>query len=482
MNSTGRLIPDEKTGNLKKSGNPTECALLIAAKELGFNYEDYRIKENYELIVPFDSKRKCMTSVIKLKDPNHFRVYVKGAPDILLASCTSGQKDDKIIKFEAADRNEVKARTLGLFSDKGYRSILLAYKDIDAARFDKNMEESKLFEFLRSELTLIAVIGIQDPLREEVKAAVRKCHDAGVTVRMVTGDEIIYAKTIAVEAGIINEADKNRNDYTCMEGNKFCEEIGGLIEEPGKPPRVRNQEKFDQIASQLRVMARSKPEHKYMLVIGLKNSPNNVVAVTGDGTNDALALKKSDVGFAMGICGTEVAKEAAHIILLDDNFASIVTAIKWGRNIYLSVRKFLQFQMTVNIVALFLVFVSGLIIGESPLTSVQMLWVNLIMDTFAALALATEPPSEKLLEQRPYSKNDLILTAGMSRNIISQALLQITILVILLFFGPGLLGVKQKNIEEDWNAENGLHYTIIFNTFVFLQVFNEINSRKISGN
>lgn len=187
-----------------------------------------------------------------------------------------------------------------------------------------------------------------------------------------------------------------------MDGQTFREVVGGLkkLEDPSSrgllKEEIGNKSAFRAVAKRLKVLARSTPEDKYMLVTGLKEL-QHVVAVTGDGTNDAPALKKADVGFAMGITGTEVAKEASDIILLDDNFASIVTAVKWGRNIFENVRKFLQFQLTVNIVAMFIVFLGGVVVSEPPLTSVQMLWVNLIMDTFAALALATEPPSDYLL-------------------------------------------------------------------------------------
>jgi magnesium-transporting ATPase (P-type) len=232
---------------------------------------------------------------------------------------------------------------------------------------------------------------------------VKKCHTAGITIRMVTGDNIDTAKAIAVNAGILTEeqAYQNKEPYAYMIGQDFRKLCGQIKKETGPngeliKEEIENMTVFKEIASQLRVLARSTPEDKYLLVTGLKQL-GMVVAVTGDGTNDAPALKKADVGFAMGIAGTEVAKDSSDIIILDDNFASIITAIKWGRNIYTNVRKFLQFQLTVNVVAMFIVFIGSVVLRDPPLTSVQMLWVNLIMDTCGALALATEPPSEELL-------------------------------------------------------------------------------------
>jgi len=191
------------------------------------------------------------------------------------------------------------------------------------------------------------------------------------------------------------------------------------------------------------VLARSSPEDKYILATGLKQL-GNVVAMTGDGTNDAPALKKADIGFAMGIAGTQVAKEAAGIILLDDNFSSIITAVKYGRNIFDCIRKFLQFQLTVNIVAIFMAFLGAVVIKESPLTPIQMLWVNLIMDTLAALALATEPPSNDLLNRTPYSRKENIINSQMWRGIVLSSVYQIIVLVIILFKGDQIFGVASS--------------------------------------
>ena len=259
------------------------------------------------------------------------------------------------------------------------------------------------------------------------------------------------------------------------------------------------------IAQHLRVLARSSPEDKYTLVLGLKEI-GHVVAVTGDGTNDAPALKKAHVGFSMGIAGTDVAKDASAIILLDDNFASITTAIKWGRNIYGNVRKFLQFQLAVNVVALFIVFLGSVVMNDPPFTSVQMLWVNLIMDTCGALALATEPPQESLLKDKPHPINESILNAVMYRNIVGQAIYQIGVLITLLFFGKDIFGLDYDDnfkgfyhstprdptcadvnspaceFDPDFSQPNYgklAHYTIIFQAFVCMQIFNEINARKL---
>ena len=239
---------------------------------------------------------------------------------------------------------------------------------------------------------------------------------------MVTGDNIDTARAIALEAGILKLEHKDRK-YAVMDGKTFRELCGPMIKiDTGNDllrEEIGNKEIFKEIAANLQVLARSTPEDKYMLVTGLRDL-GATVAVTGDGTNDAPALKKADVGFAMGISGTEVAKEAADIILLDDNFASIVTAVKWGRNIFASVRKFLQFQLVINIGAIVILIVGGVTLNTNsqPMGTLQMLWINILMDTFAALALATEPPVLALLDQQPYSRADSIITPVMWRNIL----------------------------------------------------------------
>jgi Ca2+-transporting ATPase len=219
-------------------------------------------------------------------------------------------------------------------------------------------------------------------------------------------------------------------------------------------------------------MARSTPSDKYLLVSRLR-ALGEVVAVTGDGTNDAPALKEADVGLSMGLSGTEVAKEASDIVILDDNFSSIVKAVLWGRSVYENIRKFLQFQLTVNIVALTVVFVGALAQRDLPLTAVQLLWINLIMDTFAALALATEPPSPELLERKPYGRYDPLITSVMMRNIIAQAIWQIAVVLTIMFAGPGIMGIAEDSVVIT---------SMSFNSFVWCQMFNEFNARRIGDN
>ena len=280
------------------------------------------------------------------------------------------------------------------------------------------------------------------------------CHSAGINVRMVTGDNLETATAIAKKANILSAADLADNDhedsYVCMTGEQFRNAIDGRVESKARTDEdkvgvvcnIGNMRKFREVERKLKVLARSQPDDKFMLVHGLIEL-GRTVAVTGDGTNDAPALHRSDVGFAMGITGTDVAKNAADIQLLDDNFCSILSAVKYGRSTFDNIRKFLQFQMTVNVVALFIVFSGSLIFDDAPLTSVQMLWVNLIMDTLAALALATEPPADNIVAGRkPESKDAMIINGTMWRNILMHGVMQIGVLLALLFHGRQFFGIS----------------------------------------
>jgi Ca2+ transporting ATPase len=512
VNSEAYVIQDEKTKITKKMGNATELALLTMAEARGYNYKDLRKRENEILVISFSSKRKRMTSVYKTDRPENYIVYCKGAPDLLLPCCNKiVAEGGKLIPLDEQQKRVI-AERLHRNAEKGYRTIILTSKEIESKNCNPNDfgNEAKYAE-LESELTILALVGIEDPLRDGVSRAVKICQRAGITVRMVTGDDIDYAKSIAIQCGIASKEELDPSSdqfkqYACMKGVEFAKAVGGLIkvddpENPGKQKEViKDPETFRMITSELRVLARSQPEHKYLLVSGLKEDDRNVVAVTGDGTNDAPALKKADIGFAMGIAGTEIAKEASKIILLDDNFGSIVTALKWGRNIYHSIRKFLTFQLTINITALTISVLSALVGKiDPPINAIQMLWVNLIMDTFAALALATEPPSTKVLRELPYGKNESIMNRGMWRNIICGAVYQIAVLLVLDFLRPSifleyghevdgqsfydcLYDPFRNNVPPEWSGCEKTVNTMIFHTFVLMQVFNEFNCRRIKSN
>ena len=547
---------------------------------------------------PFDSKKKRMTTFVKNQEfPNGYRLFSKGGGENARLFCkyyldpNTGEKkslDDSISM-------QIK-QSIEEFNKDQLRSLYIAFKDINSDEYENAEKEGKDGKLIdQYDLVFLAVFGIRDSLRDGVKEAVQKCHEASVNVVMVTGDNIVTATAIAKDCGILGDDVNLKNltshdieddpelmnnpskkdDYIrtllvnqpkALTGNSFYNSVGGLIcevcqadtnlcqcpkteseakqiaEKHGDVPKpvkkdiIKNMENFKKITQNLRVMARSQPLHKYALVLGLK-SLKNVVAVTGDGTNDAPALSKSDVGFAM-FAGTDIAKEASDIVIIDNNFSSIVTAIIYGRNIYDNIRKFLQFQLSVNFCACILVFVCACVGNETPLTPIQMLWVNLIMDSLGSLALATEPPYEELLQREPTKRNESIINGRMWKHIIIQSLAQIILLVILYLLAPefikeyDLIRLTENKIinycytdypgksidyiiygtEAKWESANGkligtrkdycgkyakkqtlsvayseyissndatTHMTLIFNIFVFYTLFNQINCRVI---
>ncbi|XP_042740168.1 plasma membrane calcium-transporting ATPase 4-like isoform X2 [Lagopus leucura] len=470
---TSKILPPEKEGGLPRQvGNKTECALLGFVLDLKQDYQAVRNEvpeEKLYKVYTFNSVRKSMSTVLKNSD-NSFRMYSKGASEIILRKCTKIlDKNGDPRVFKVKDRDEMVKKVIEPMACHGLRTICLAFRDFPA---DTEPDWDSENEIL-SDLTCIAVVGIEDPVRPEVPDAILKCQRAGITVRMVTGDNINTARAIATKCGILLPGE----DFLCLEGKEFNRLIRN---EKGEV----EQEQLDKIWPKLRVLARSSPTDKHTLVKGIIDSTvgdqRQVVAVTGDGTNDGPALKKADVGFAMGIAGTDVAKEASDIILTDDNFTSIVKAVMWGRNVYDSISKFLQFQLTVNVVAVIVAFTGACITQDSPLKAVQMLWVNLIMDTFASLALATEPPSESLLLRKPYGRNKPLISRTMMKNILGHAVYQLTIIFTLLFVGEKLFDIDSGR-NAPLHSPPTEHYTIVFNTFVMMQLFNEINARKIHG-
>eukprot|EP00753_Platysulcus_tardus_P006997 PLAT14760.1.p2 GENE.PLAT14760.1~~PLAT14760.1.p2 ORF type:complete len:1060 (-),score=639.07 PLAT14760.1:215-3394(-) len=469
------------------------------------NYLEFRNsqQDNVVKLYSFSSARKRMSVLVRLPD-GRLRLYVKGASEIVLGLC----QQQTLADGSEAELTEEDAEGMNGFilemADNALRTIGIAHRDFPA---DWLPADGPPADAPEEELVLDAIVGIIDPLRGDVKEAVKTCVGAGITVRMVTGDNLHTACAIARDCGILTEGGVS------LEGPEF---------------RRMTPAELDAVLPKLQVLARSSPEDKHTLVTRLngKGLPQNreqweaehpdlswdtdrdttlpgyleewsavysegqVVGVTGDGTNDAPALRIADVGLAMGKSGTEVAKDASDIVILDDKFSSIVKAVLWGRAVYDNIRKFLQFQLTVNVVALALTFIAAVASFDPPLNAVMMLWVNLIMDTMGALALATEKPTMALLDRRPYKRSTSLISMPMWRNIMVQSLFQLILQLVLLWAGAGLFGVNEGGTclqtgppDEDGRElcikRDHSHFTIMFNTFVFCQLFNEFNARGI---
>nr|CAB3463002.1 unnamed protein product [Digitaria exilis] len=497
--NTSAEVVKEKDDTQTVLGTPTERAILEFGLKLqgGHNGEDMTCTK--VKVEPFNSVKKKMAVLVSLPNGTH-RWFSKGASEIIVQMCDRMvDADGNSVPLSEAQRKNI-LDIIHSFASDALRTLCLAYKEVDD--FDENSDSPT------DGFTLISIFGIKDPVRPGVKDAVKACMSAGIIVRMVTGDNINTAKAIAKECGILTD------DGIAIEGPDF---------------RSKSPEEMRDLIPKIRVMARSLPLDKHTLVTNLRGMFHEVVAVTGDGTNDAPALHEADIGLAMGIAGTEVAKESADVIVLDDNFTTIINVARWGRAVYINIQKFVQFQLTVNIVALVINFVSACITGagvmyilffyassmvvplvipdvhysvnntfflnerardcayfididnntfdfcppgSAPLTAVQLLWVNMIMDTLGALALATEPPNDDMMKRPPVQRRENFITKVMWRNIIGQSLYQLVVLGALMFGGEQLLNIKGDDYKSVIN-------TLIFNSFVFCQVFNEINSREM---
>ena len=428
------------TGEKPKGvGNPTEVALLLWLNSQGCDYLALREKATVIDQLTFSTERKFMATLVQSPLIGKKVLYVKGAPEIVLGKCKDVMLDGK--RVDAVEyRSTVEAQLLN-YQNMAMRTLGFAFKIVDDA------EASDCVSLVaENDLSFLGVVAISDPIRPDVPAAVAKCQSAGIGVKIVTGDTPGTATEIARQIGLWKPEDTEKNRIT---GAAFAE--------------LTDEEALDRVMD-LKIMSRARPTDKQRLV-QLLQQKGAVVAVTGDGTNDAPALNHAQVGLSMGT-GTSVAKEASDITLLDDSFNSIGTAVMWGRSLYKNIQRFIVFQLTINFVALFIVLLGSLVGTTLPLTVTQMLWVNLIMDTFAALALASIPPSESVMKEKPRKSTDFIITKSMRYYILGMGFAFLVLLMGMLFW---------------FNSEEGgmttYRLTVFFTFFVMLQFWNLFNAR-----
>ena len=440
INSTAFL--EHKDGELVPIGNPTEGALLLWLNKQGYDYEQLRNSAKVISQLPFSTERKYMATLVEKEGKR--TLYIKGAPEIILKHSRNYLSSEKEIRPIEAYRTTAEEQLMK-YQNMAMRTLGFAVAEVDE-RAGTDCEEL----VANSVITFLGIAAISDPIRPDVPAAVGKCQSAGIDIKIVTGDTPGTATEIARQIGLWKPEDTERNRISGVE-------FAALTDE----------EALDRVMD-IKIMSRARPTDKQRLV-QLLQKRGAVVAVTGDGTNDAPALNHAQVGLSMGT-GTSVAKEASDITLLDDSFNSIGTAVMWGRSLYKNIQRFIAFQLTINVVALAIVLLGAIMGTEIPLTVTQMLWINLIMDTFAAMALASIPPSESVMKEKPRKSTDFIITPAMYRNIGGMGLLFVIVLVGLYLYmnNQSLLDLK------------GL--TIFFTIFVMMQFWNLFNARVLGTN
>ena len=424
MNSTAEL--DEG----KTIGNPTEAALLLWLREKGTDYAKLRQGDRIVWQLPFSTEHKYMATIADMEGKR--LLFVKGAPEIVMAHCNLTAEEQKDIQRQLFD-----------YQNKAMRTLAFAYKELP-----DTVEECRLKEG-DNNLTLQAIAAISDPLREEVPGAVMECQSAGIDVKIVTGDTSATAIEIARQIGIWTD---RLPDGAQITGPDFA--------------ALSDEEAFQRVTA-LKVMSRARPTDKQRLVNMLQKH-GEVVAVTGDGTNDAPALNHAHVGLSLG-SGTSVAKNASDMTLIDDSFSSIVKAVQWGRSLYRNIQRFIFFQLVVNVTALLLVLGGSMIGTELPLTITQMLWVNLIMDTFAAMALASLPPESEVMKEKPRKQTDFIINRHIAWAIGIVGLLFFGLMFGLLYYFERVAGVSAEEL------------TVFFTIFVMLQWWNLFNAKSLGS-
>ncbi len=477
-NSTANL--EEKEGKLVTVGNSTEGSLLQWLLESGLEYPKLRAQKEPLYQIHFSSERKRMTSV--LKHDGRLVALVKGAPEWLLENSTRYQAEDGSIRLWTPEARAAVDHWIKDSAQQAMRTLAFGFTFLPPGMPEIEDELHARKDELEKDIVFIGFVAIRDPLREDVKEAIDQCRRAGIEVKMITGDNVETARAIAFDIGLVTDRaaaidTEGAVILTSPRFNQLHEQYQASKQNGPDSPEMRRLQ--DQLAN-LRVLARARPLDKYKMVELLQDR-NEVVAMTGDGTNDAPSLKKADVGLAMGIAGTEVAKEASKIVLLDDAFSTIVKAVHWGRSLYENIQRFIQFQLTINVSALTIAFLGPFFGVKPPFTVLQLLWINVIMDTFASIALCSEPPRPGVMLQKPKRKDENILTPAMVQTIFSTAIFFVVVMMVLLagmewgnwFAGPG-------ERSKDFPELTVRQVSIFFAVYVFFQVWNQINCRSLT--
>ncbi|KAL0873277.1 hypothetical protein Bca101_022982 [Brassica carinata] len=451
LNTNGSVYHSEGRPEPEVFGSATERAILKFGVKLGMNFDEVKSKSTIFRVWPFNSSRKCRGVAVQLHD-SQSRVHWKGAAKTILASCQWYMDMDNIASMDQEKLFHFE-KTIDDMANKGLRCAALAYRTYP----EEDIHRNEAFPYIpESNLVLLAIIGIKDSCRPGIRQAIQQCRNAGVKMCMVTGDDLLTAKAIATECGILRATSDETADTAIL----------------AKDFASMSEAQREKIAENIVVMGRSSPDENLLLIEALSKK-GHVVAATGKGIRDAPSLRQADVSLAMGIGGTSIIKECSDIIVLDDSFDSILTVIQWGRSLYTNVQRFVQFRLTVSASALIICVVVAIHSHEIPLNVAQLLWINLLIDTFGAWALASEPPSDNLMRRPPLIKGEPFITKLMWAKFFLQVAYQVTALLVLHFYGESILKLENKSLDCAKIVKN----TVIFNSFVFCQVFNEFECR-----
>ena len=506
-------------------GSPVEVGLLNMLISRNIPVQDKLMERERELPgetgyklltkIPFSSERKRMVTAYRLNDrPDTVRIVVKGAPEYVVPMCSNKLNDQGEAEgFDGAgyDGDDYLQRAITqdlIIGDAanvddpnvGLKAITIAYREMDAEEYETLKTEKENFEkeddraLIESELTYLATVGLSDPMREGVQEAHQRLHEGKTNVRILSGDHKNAAMIAAVKLGLFE--DPNDDEFV-ISSKELEEQLDELLQSSvdeaegrgltyifkNKDCKRRFTDKDVGLKNKVLVVYRATPSLKHKFTCALRNT-GAVVAVTGEGLSDARAISEADVGFAMGEDGCAAAKDHADVILMDDNFLTVVNAIRWGRNIQDNVRKFVTFQMTVNLTCLLFVITTTLISTHSPFTVVQLLWINLIMDVLAAIAFATENPHPTEIRKERIRENQKIFTKLMVRNILFMTLYQLIVMIVLMYAGPAMFHIKYDMYKADMSSQPPYrmqHQTFLFQTFVMMSLFNMVNCRVLGS-